>query len=79
MDCDNHENEEAFCLKIDFHDNGPNEMIVLDKMGDCVYYGTFENEKVDIAASSMDCPMIENSTMQVHYMNLVFFQCLDED
>ena len=55
-------------MKVDFHDNGPNEMIMLDEINACVYSGTFENEEVAVAISSVDCPMTESSMMQVYIL-----------
>ena len=41
------------CLRVDFHDNGPNGLIMLDEINHCVYTGTFQNEQVAVAALSL--------------------------
>ena len=62
-DCDE---DEHLCLEVDFEDGGQNEVIYFDEIDDCVYSGGFEDEEVTAAASSVDCPMEENSMLQVN-------------
>ena len=54
------------CLDVDFHDNGENEKIILVEIANCVYSGSFQQTtSVSVTASSMDCPMVESSMLQV--------------
>ena len=59
----------TLCLEVDFQDGGSNQMILLEEIDDCVYYGafqyTFTLHDNAVAASFLDCPMVENSMMQV--------------
>ena len=48
-----------FCLKVNFNDGGPNEIILLDEVANCVWAGEFELADVTAAASSMECPMTD--------------------
>ena len=55
------------CLDVDFQDNGENERIILkEKANNCVYTGSFEQTtSVSVKASSMNCPILESSILQV--------------
>ena len=52
-------------MEVDFEDGDRNEVIYFDEIEDCVYSGEFEYGEVFAAASTVDCPMDENSLLQV--------------
>ncbi len=62
IDCD-----DDFCLEVEFDDDlGYKETILLEKVGECVYYGSFEDlPNVPVAISSKDCPLVAGSLLQV--------------
>ena len=59
---------EEICLEVDFHDRGRNERAFLNRIDNCVFYGSFQgsNAGVAIAASTDNCPMTNTSMMQVN-------------